>query len=83
MSTAAGRVFTGLTRLFFSRRILILQSTVRGLLVHRPQGSELSEPARSKRPVGDEEVASQQPIKFSTSKASHRTWKVDRSGEPV
>lgn len=33
--------------------------------------------ARSKRPA-DEEVKDE-PIKFTTSKASHRTWKVDRA----
>lgn len=35
-------------------------------------------PARSK-PSSDDEAVSSEPIKFSTSKASHRTWRVDRS----
>lgn len=34
--------------------------------------------ARSKKPPEDEDVPPE-PIKFSTSKASHRTWSVDRS----
>ena len=36
-------------------------------------------PARSKTPTDDDEEVKNEPIKFSTSKASHRTWKVDRS----
>ncbi|XP_073686890.1 ubiquinol-cytochrome c reductase complex assembly factor 4 [Garra rufa] len=34
--------------------------------------------AKSRKPPEDNEAASN-PIQFSTSKASHRTWKVDRS----
>ncbi|XP_018537305.1 protein ccsmst1 [Lates calcarifer] len=79
MSTAAGRIFTGLTRLSFSRRILIHSSTVRGLNGARSLALSSQRPARSKRPAGDEEGVNNEPIKFSTSKASHRTWKVDRS----
>uniref|UniRef100_A0A7N9ARF9 Ubiquinol-cytochrome c reductase complex assembly factor 4 n=1 Tax=Mastacembelus armatus TaxID=205130 RepID=A0A7N9ARF9_9TELE len=36
------------------------------------------EQCASKRPSEDNEI-NNEPIKFSTSKASHRTWKVDRA----
>ncbi|XP_026171697.1 ubiquinol-cytochrome c reductase complex assembly factor 4 isoform X2 [Mastacembelus armatus] len=79
MSTTAGRVFSGLTRVHLSRGMLIHKaattvrlSSVRSLTL----GSQRS--ARSKRPSEDNEI-NNEPIKFSTSKASHRTWKVDRA----
>uniref|UniRef100_A0A3Q3MKI7 Ubiquinol-cytochrome c reductase complex assembly factor 4 n=1 Tax=Labrus bergylta TaxID=56723 RepID=A0A3Q3MKI7_9LABR len=34
---------------------------------------------RAARPINDEKEVKDEPIKFSTSKASHRTWKVDQS----
>ncbi|XP_023267000.1 protein CCSMST1 isoform X2 [Seriola lalandi dorsalis] len=74
MSTTAGRVFSGLTRL--SRGISIHNSNVR-LNSVRSLALSSQRPASSKRPT-DEEV-NNEPIKFSTSKASHRTWKVDNS----
>ncbi|XP_039991457.1 protein CCSMST1 isoform X2 [Xiphias gladius] len=71
MSTTAGRVFNGLTRVSFRRGTLIHNSTVR---LNTVQSLSLS----SQRPTHDKEV-NNEPIRFSTSKASHRTWKVDRS----
>lgn len=35
--------------------------------------------AQSRKPPDDDDEAVSKPIKFSTSKASHRTWNVDRS----
>lgn len=35
--------------------------------------------ARSKKPPVDDDEVPPEPIKFSTSKASHRSWSVDRS----
>ncbi|XP_029382996.1 ubiquinol-cytochrome c reductase complex assembly factor 4 isoform X2 [Echeneis naucrates] len=67
MSTA-GRVFIGLTRVSFSRAVLNLKLT-------RPS-SVRSLALSSQRPADEE---NNEPIKFSTSKASHRTWKVHRS----
>ncbi|XP_041829912.1 protein CCSMST1 [Melanotaenia boesemani] len=79
MSSAIGRLFSGLTRVAFSRgisknniSIILRLNSTRSLAV----SSHLS--ARSNTPKEDEEVNSE-PIKFSTSMASHKTWKVDRS----
>ncbi|XP_022599219.1 protein CCSMST1 isoform X2 [Seriola dumerili] len=73
MSTTAGRVFSGLTRL--SRGISIHNSNVR-LNSVRSLALSSRRPARSQRPTDE---VNNEPIKFSTSKASHRTWKVDHS----
>ncbi|CAG5908263.1 unnamed protein product [Menidia menidia] len=82
MSKAAGQVFSSLTRVILGRGICFqnastsvsskLQS-VRTLAV----SSQML--TKSKAPTEDEEEVNSEPIKFSTSKASHRTWKVDRS----
>ncbi|XP_026206926.1 protein CCSMST1 [Anabas testudineus] len=79
MSLTVRRVFAGLTRVSLSGGILIHKAapTVRfnsvRLLALSSQRS-----ARSKKSTDGEEN-NNKPIKFSTSKASHRTWKVDRS----
>ncbi|XP_040885088.1 protein CCSMST1 isoform X2 [Toxotes jaculatrix] len=78
MSTTAGRVFSGLTRVSCSRGILIHNSTVR-LNSVRSLALSSQRPARSKKSTAEGEQVNNEPIKFSTSKASHRTWKVDRS----
>ncbi|XP_044035552.1 protein CCSMST1 isoform X2 [Siniperca chuatsi] len=77
MSPTAGRVFTGLTRVAFSRGIFIhnATSTVR-LNSVRPLALSSQRSARS---TDDDKEVNNEPIKFSTSKASHRTWKVERS----
>ncbi|XP_071318655.1 ubiquinol-cytochrome c reductase complex assembly factor 4 isoform X2 [Trachinotus anak] len=77
MSATAGRVFTGLTRVSFSRGILIHTSTLR-LNSVRSLALSSQRTARSKKPTDGEEV-NNEPIKFSTSKASHKSWKVDRT----
>lgn len=77
MSPAAGRVFSGLTRVAFSRGTFVYNvSPTVGL--NGVQSLALSSQRSAKSKDGDEEV-NNEPIKFSTSKASHRTWKVDRS----
>ncbi|XP_041819186.1 protein CCSMST1 isoform X2 [Chelmon rostratus] len=77
MSTTVGRVFTGLTRAACSRRVFIhnATSTVR---LNNVQSLPLSS-QRSPESTDVEKEVNDEPIKFSTSKASHRTWKVDRS----
>uniref|UniRef100_UPI0037E73F6C ubiquinol-cytochrome c reductase complex assembly factor 4 isoform X2 n=1 Tax=Semicossyphus pulcher TaxID=241346 RepID=UPI0037E73F6C len=75
MSITAGRVFNGLSRAASSRRIFTLNaSTVR---LNSVRSLTLTS-QRSARPDEEQEVKNE-PIKFSTSKASHRTWKVHRS----
>ncbi|KAL7373101.1 hypothetical protein ABVT39_027533 [Epinephelus coioides] len=77
MSPAAGRVFSGLTRVAFTRGTFVYNvSPTVGLNGVRSLALSSQRSAKSKD--GDEEV-NNEPIKFSTSKASHRTWKVDRS----
>ncbi|XP_070783636.1 ubiquinol-cytochrome c reductase complex assembly factor 4 isoform X2 [Enoplosus armatus] len=76
MSPTAGRVFTGLTRVAFSRGIFI-RNTTSTVRLNSVRPLALSS-QRLAAPTDDKEV-NNEPIKFSTSKASHRTWKVDRS----
>ncbi|XP_073345910.1 ubiquinol-cytochrome c reductase complex assembly factor 4 isoform X2 [Pagrus major] len=77
MSTTAGRVFTGLTRSALSRGIFNHHgtSTVR-LNSVRSLAVSLQRTAKS---TDDDEKVKYEPIKFSTSKASHKTWRVERS----
>ncbi|XP_054913942.1 ubiquinol-cytochrome-c reductase complex assembly factor 4 [Poeciliopsis prolifica] len=76
MSPSAGRAFSGFTSRVLGRGMRIKNASasvgLRSLSLTSPA------PARSKPPSDDEAVNSE-PIKFSTSKASHRTWRVDRS----
>ncbi|XP_015230630.1 PREDICTED: protein CCSMST1 [Cyprinodon variegatus] len=74
MSPTAGRVVSGLSRRILSSGPLMKNApaTVGARFL------ALSSQARSK-PSEEDEVVKSEPIKFSTSKASHRTWKVDRS----
>ncbi|XP_034564289.1 protein CCSMST1 [Notolabrus celidotus] len=75
MSTTAGRVFSGLIRAASCRGFCTYKaSTVRLSSVRSLSVSS----RRAARPIDDNEVKDE-PIKFSTSKASHRTWRVDRS----
>ncbi|XP_031699102.1 ubiquinol-cytochrome c reductase complex assembly factor 4 [Anarrhichthys ocellatus] len=77
MSTTTGRVFAGLMRASFSRGIFVRNAPpTAGVNSVRPLALSSKTYAESKD--GDEEV-NNEPLKFSTSKASHRTWKVDRS----
>ncbi|XP_034716977.1 protein CCSMST1 isoform X2 [Etheostoma cragini] len=79
MSTPAGRVFSSLTRVAFRRGLLIHEANV--IPTVRPNGVRfisLSSQRLAESKDGDKEV-NDEPIKFSTSKASHRTWKVNRS----
>ncbi|XP_051274818.1 protein ccsmst1 isoform X2 [Dicentrarchus labrax] len=72
MSTTAGRVFGGLSRGIFvhSAASTVRLNGVRSLAV------SLQRTAKS---TDDDQEVKNEPIKFSTSKASFRTWKVDRS----
>nr|XP_019938803.1 PREDICTED: protein CCSMST1 [Paralichthys olivaceus] len=74
MSTTAGRVLSGVTRVFFSHSSGVRVNSVRSIALSSQRA------AKSTRPTDeDAEEVKNEPIKFSTSKASHRTWKVDRS----
>uniref|UniRef100_A0A3P8SBA9 Ubiquinol-cytochrome c reductase complex assembly factor 4 n=1 Tax=Amphiprion percula TaxID=161767 RepID=A0A3P8SBA9_AMPPE len=77
MSTVAGRVFSGLTRPTFSRGMFV--RTVRRLNGVRSLALSSQMSARSKKPMDEEKEVNNEPIKFSTSKASHKAWNVDRS----
>ncbi|KAF4087581.1 hypothetical protein AMELA_G00072200 [Ameiurus melas] len=79
MSAAARCVFRGLSRCSLSpgpiKSAVLRSCTARSLSIT----SQLyAKPRRSQGSTDGEENLSQ-PIKFSTSKASHRTWKVERS----
>ncbi|XP_062298189.1 ubiquinol-cytochrome-c reductase complex assembly factor 4 [Scomber scombrus] len=77
--SAAGRVFKSLNRVAFNRGVFI--NDVRtALRLNSVRSLTLScqRPARSNKSTDNGEV-NHEPIKFSTSKASHRTWKVDRT----
>ncbi|CAN9508560.1 unnamed protein product [Ophioblennius macclurei] len=75
MSLSAGRVFGGL-----KRAGLLVRSSERTLRNARSLAVSAQMSARSKAPSDeDEEQQISEPIKFSTSKASHRTWRVDSS----
>lgn len=78
MFPAAGRVFSGLTRVAFSRGIFVCNVSPTVGRLNSVRSLALSSQRSAKSRDGDDEVNSG-PIKFSTSKASHRTWKVDRS----
>ncbi|XP_042364257.1 protein CCSMST1 isoform X2 [Plectropomus leopardus] len=77
MSTTAGRVFTALTRAAFNRGIFVDNAAAAARL-NSVRSLTLSSRSSAKSRDGEEEV-NDEPIKFSTSKASHRTWRVDRS----
>lgn len=77
MSTTAGRVFTGLIRAASSREISYHRTSAVSRLSGVRALSLSSQ--RAARPIDDDAEVKDEPIKFSTSKASHRTWKVDRS----
>uniref|UniRef100_UPI003AB0913C ubiquinol-cytochrome c reductase complex assembly factor 4 n=1 Tax=Centroberyx gerrardi TaxID=166262 RepID=UPI003AB0913C len=72
------RVFGSLSRFALNRGILIHGTTSLRLNQVRSVSLTIQRSTRSSKPEEDEEVNSE-PIKFSTSKASHRTWRVDRS----
>ncbi|XP_043957602.1 protein CCSMST1 [Gambusia affinis] len=76
MSPSAGRALSGFTSRILGRGMQIKNASasvgLRSLSLTSPA------PARSK-PSSDDKAVSSEPIKFSTSKASHRTWRVDRS----
>ncbi|XP_049418965.1 protein CCSMST1 isoform X1 [Epinephelus fuscoguttatus] len=78
MSPAAGRVFSGLTRVAFSRGTFVYNVSPTVGRLNGVRSLALSSQRSAKSKDGDEEV-NNEPIKFSTSKASHRTWKVDRA----
>ncbi|XP_051970323.1 protein ccsmst1-like [Xyrauchen texanus] len=79
MSTAGQRVCFNFSRFSLYHHIFIntRQGTLRSCATRTlSMTSQLSAKSR-KLPDGDEETS--KPIKFSTSKASHQTWNVDRS----
>lgn len=76
MSIAA--VFARLTRVALSRGTFI-HSGAATVRLHSVRSLALSSQLSCKsKQSADDEVKSE-PMKFSTSKASHRTWRVDRS----
>ncbi|XP_058477496.1 ubiquinol-cytochrome-c reductase complex assembly factor 4 [Solea solea] len=85
MFAIGGRVFTGLKQVSFSRGSFIPDCGVR-LNSMRLLALSFRRTATSKKPTDEEEK--NEPIKFSTSKASYKTWKVDQSmgskyGQPL
>ncbi|KAK2820237.1 hypothetical protein Q5P01_023196 [Channa striata] len=80
MSAAVRRVFTGVTGIFLNGAISIHKrpAAVR-LNSVRPLALTCQRSAKSKKPPDDKREVNNEPIKFSTSKASHRTWKVESS----
>ncbi|XP_005803339.1 protein CCSMST1 [Xiphophorus maculatus] len=74
MSPSAGRALSGFTSRILGTGMRIKNASASVGL----RSLSLTSPARSK-PSSDDEAVSSEPIKFSTSKASHRTWRVDRS----
>ncbi|KAM4525738.1 ubiquinol-cytochrome c reductase complex assembly factor 4 [Fundulus diaphanus] len=74
MSPPAGRVLRG-----FHRGILSRTPPIRDASAARRSLALTSQAAARSKPPTEDEVVSSEPIKFSTSKASHRSWKVDRS----
>ncbi|XP_040031884.2 ubiquinol-cytochrome c reductase complex assembly factor 4 [Gasterosteus aculeatus] len=76
MSSPTGRVFAGLMRASLGRAVFLHKAApISGVNPVRPLA--LSSQALAESKDGDKEV--NEPIKFSTSKASHRTWKVESS----
>ncbi|KAL6095187.1 uqcc4 [Pungitius sinensis] len=77
MSSPAGRVFAGLMRASLGRAVLV-HRTAPISRVNCERLLSLSSQTSAESKDGDKE-ANNEPMKFSTSKASHRTWKVERS----
>ncbi|XP_068439984.1 ubiquinol-cytochrome c reductase complex assembly factor 4 [Clinocottus analis] len=78
MSTVTSRVFSGVMRASFSRGIFVHNATRTVGRVNSVRTLSLSSQTSAESKDWDKEV-NNEPIKFSTSKASHRTWKVERS----
>ncbi|KAK7919746.1 hypothetical protein WMY93_011030 [Mugilogobius chulae] len=76
MSPSVKRVFKFLARVPLNKGIFQSNTMTARLSSIRPLALSSQLEAESKK-VSDEQTS--EPIKFSTSKASHRTWKVDRS----
>ncbi|XP_037546778.1 protein CCSMST1 [Nematolebias whitei] len=76
MLKTTGRVFSGLQSATLSRGRFIKNTST--TVSVRPVVLSPLTSAKSKPPT-DEETVNEEPIKFSTSKASHRTWKVEHS----
>ncbi|KAK9530546.1 hypothetical protein VZT92_012042 [Zoarces viviparus] len=77
MSTTTGRVFAGLMRASFSRGIFVRNAPPTAGVDSVRHLARSSQTYAESKDGGDE--VNNKPLKFSTSKASHRTWKVDRS----
>lgn len=77
MYTTAGRVFSSLTRVALIRGKFVHNATPTVGKMSSMQSLALSS-QKSESKDGADEV-NNEPIKFSTSKASHRTWKVRSS----
>ncbi|XP_040924336.1 ubiquinol-cytochrome-c reductase complex assembly factor 4 isoform X2 [Betta splendens] len=76
MATSVRRVLTGLTRASLGEMIITHKATS-AVRWHCVRSLALSCLRSAKSKPTEDEV--NKPIKFSTSKASHRTWKVDNS----
>nr|XP_046232733.1 protein CCSMST1 isoform X2 [Scatophagus argus] len=77
MSTTAGRIFGGLTRAF-SGRVIFNLNTTSTVRLNGVRSLALTS-QRTAKSTDDNEEINPEPIKFSTSKASHRSWKVQQS----
>ncbi|XP_029954219.1 ubiquinol-cytochrome c reductase complex assembly factor 4 [Salarias fasciatus] len=78
MSVSIGRVFGGVRR----AGLFLQSASAAGRTLQNARSLAVTShmSARSKAPADEEEQQQlDEPIKFSTSKASHRTWRVDRS----
>ncbi|KAM8837527.1 ubiquinol-cytochrome c reductase complex assembly factor 4 [Spinachia spinachia] len=77
MSSPTGRVLAGLMRASLGRAVCVRKAApMSGVNCMRLLA--LSSQTSAEAKDGDKEVDNE-PIKFSTSKASYRTWKVERS----
>ncbi|XP_028823064.1 ubiquinol-cytochrome c reductase complex assembly factor 4 [Denticeps clupeoides] len=77
MSAAAPRRFICRLIVLPSRRAILRSGNLALGNLSSTRALSVTHRMGAKKPVEDEEVG--QPIKFSTSKASHRTWTVERS----
>ncbi|XP_067345436.1 protein CCSMST1-like [Channa argus] len=80
MPATVRRIYSGLTRACLNGGMFIHRNaTAVKLNSVRPLGLTSRSSAKSKKPPDDNGEVNDEPIKFSSSKASHRTWKVESS----
>ncbi|XP_063077647.1 ubiquinol-cytochrome-c reductase complex assembly factor 4 [Engraulis encrasicolus] len=79
MSTTGQRLFCLLARYQTCRGIFINGNHTMSSHPVPARTLSASQSLLAKKPVVDDDEETNQPIKFTTSKASHRSWSVDRS----